>query len=137
MNCKQITPLILALCCAACSQQTAAVEEDSSKLPPQHAFEGQVNKDLVGEWKSKGGESLMELREDGSSTFETKVATPGGAQQVKVDGKWLAKDATLMIQDASGPQTKVIAYTFKVLGPKELELSTSFPAMKTPYTRVK
>jgi hypothetical protein len=77
----------------------------------------------------------MSLRADGTSTFQTKVGTPGGAQDVKSEGKWLTSDSKLLLQDTSGPQTKVIAYSFKLMSPKKLELSTTFPAMKTVYNK--
>ena len=116
-----------------CTSQEAPV--GAPELPPQRSFEGSADGKIIGTWKSKGGESVMALNKDGTMNFETKVNTPGGPQNVKIDGKWLCDKDALLLQDTTGTQPKVIAYTYKVVSPTELELSTSFPKSKTVYKK--
>ena len=119
---------------AGCSQ-AGAPEEDSTALPDQPKFEGTVNADLVGRWKSTNGSSDMTLESSGKMSFATQVNTPGGKQNVKIDGDWLAKDSALLLKDPSGGRVKVIVYTFKLVDPKTLELSLSFPKATTTYKK--
>ncbi len=90
---------------------------------------------IAGVWKSTDGASLMTLKEDGTMGFDTDVNTPGGKQKVKITGKWLTKDAGLLLQNLSSPQSKVIAYTYHLIDPQSLELSLSFPKTKTLYKK--
>jgi len=131
----QITLVALAAVVAFGCNSAAPAEPDPAALPDQPKFEGSVVPELVGSWKSTDGASDMGLGKDGEMTFNTDVNTPGGRQTVKVSGKWLAKDKTLLLQNTSGKQVKVIAYTYQVVDPTTLELSLSFPKTKTIYKK--
>jgi hypothetical protein len=120
---------------AGCS---GATDDDSAQAVPSKisVFEGRVDPLFVGTWKSKNGNSTIQLGKDGALNVETISFSPAGKSDVKVSGQWLIKgdSLTLKYTDNKNHQTVLLQYKASLSGNK-LKLDQGGGRLTTIYTR--
>lgn len=103
--------------------------------PTPIAFDGKVEDNLVGTWKTSDGNSVLVLEKDGSLQIESTFNTPNGKQNSAKKGKWLSTGEKLKMQyEESDGSLLTIAYTLKLEG-DSMVLSTTTPKRETTYKR--
>lgn len=89
-------------------------EEEITEVKPNTAvFEGTVDPAYVGKWQTSDGKSKYEFLADGRYTQASKVGTPNGVIDSKLEGNWLVKDDRMLFKDQSG---NVVPYAAKLSG---------------------
>ncbi|MGV3614023.1 MAG: hypothetical protein ACO1SV_01690 [Fimbriimonas sp.] len=113
------------------------VPPDAEETPPpaRPAFEGKVDTELAGTWKSKNGDSVLKLGEDGGLTILATSHTPGGKETAERTGNWLVSEGKLRMKYRLPDGTdEIVGYSLKHEG-KSMTLSTKTPKRDTQYTR--
>ncbi len=108
----------MALGGAGCNS-AAPDPEDGPPKPKVVAFDGAVDSTFVGDWQTAKGSSGLDLRPDGTVTISSSNPTPGGIQNLKLEGKWLVSQGNLLLQYSTKnqPQTTV-RYPASLVGDK-------------------
>lgn len=109
--------------------------DDGPPMPKFVEFEGKVDPQLVGFWKSEGGRSGLDLTEDGSAKILTVSASPKGDVRSTLEGNWLCKDKDLLLRyTAPGQPQSTVKYRFELSG-DSMTLIQGSGRMKTVYKR--
>lgn len=89
--------------------------------PPPPAFEGQVDKSLLGKWGTANGSSQLEMTEDGKVHMTGVAHTPKGDQKIDQMMEWKCNGDRLLFKPDSGA---IQQYKFSV-EKDQLTLKTS------------
>jgi hypothetical protein len=125
-----------ALFLAGCFGAHASEDEGGGPPTPRVVvFEGAVDPNFAGTWKTKGGNSTLILGKDGALKSETISYSPAGRSDTKVSGQWLVKDGRLTLKyPGKTKEQEFIQYTAELSG-KTLTLNLAGGRLKTVYTR--
>lgn len=100
--------------------------------PPAVAFEGKVEPDLVGAWKTDDGRSGLELGKDGTLKVLFVAATPGGDSKSTHVGEWRADAGKLVMRYRTGEQEATVRYAYQKSGN---QMTLTQGQMRTTYRR--
>lgn len=109
-------------------------EEETANAPviPKVAFEGTLDKQVVGNWAQQGGSQNCDISEDGKAHMTGTVNTPGGPQKIDEQMEWKVNGKKLIFKSIG--KDLIQQYNFEVAG-DTMTLSTS--KMKMVYNRKK
>lgn len=99
-------------------------------VPPPQTFEGTVDKTLVGNWTSDGGQKLA-LSDDGTAHMTGSVNTPGGKKEINESMEWKVSGKKLSFKMSSGTiQQYDFAIDNDALQMKTAKTSTTYKKTK-------
>lgn len=120
---------------AGCVGAGASDDSGPPLAPNTPVFEGKVDPKFAGTWKTKDGNSSLQLGKDGALKVETISNSQSGKSDVKVSGQWLVKDKHLTLRySGKSNEPEVIQYTATLSG-NSLTLELGRGRLKTTYRR--
>jgi hypothetical protein len=99
-----------------------------------HAFEGEVSKEFVGDWKASDNMSGLNLKEDGSAEILAVTMSQSGRNESKLPGEWKVNEKDLLLKYKSGNSDVVLKYAAELKG-DSLKLVQAGNGHTTTYKR--
>lgn len=110
-------------------------DDEGLAKPKQISFDGKVDPQLVGSWKTSDGGSQVDLQKDGSLKIISVIHSQNGASKSSVDGSWLASDGKLKFKYPQAGQPDVVLQYDATISGKDLKLKQSGGRLTTVYHR--